>query len=259
MLNKNEVITIAGGHTPLAGARGCGFKEEVLAKELVERLTNMFNENSYKAYDVTPGPGMYTVASQLKTEVANANKYTNSKLHLCIHFNAFNTQAHGTETWIYAKGGNAEKFAIKINNELVNLGYTNRGVKVSGTSLYVPRYTTASCCLVEVCFIDNQNDMNRYNLDNTTKAIYKAVTGIEYQSNSNNTSVYRVICGSYSIKTNAQNRQSELKAKGFDSFLSFENNPYRVVCGSYNNKDNAEKQKALLLENGFDSFIESKN
>lgn len=182
MLNKNEVLTIAAGHYPLAGARGCGYSEEILAKEIATKLTNMFNQEGFEAHDVTPSGTGYTVNSQLQAEVAAANKYTNSKLHLCIHFNAFNSSANGTETWIYAQGGNAEKFAIKINNELVNLGFVDRGVKVSGNSLYVPRMTTAPCCLIEVCFIDSQSDMNIYNLDDTCKAIFKAVAGFEYDN-----------------------------------------------------------------------------
>lgn len=46
----------------------------------------------------------------------------------------------------------------------------------------VSKYRNAPCVLLEICFIDNQNDMNRYNLDNTCKAIFKAITGTEYDS-----------------------------------------------------------------------------
>lgn len=270
MLNKGDILTIAGGHTGHVGARGCGYKEEILTKEVAVELTKMFNITGYKAYDVSPTGTGYTANTQLQTEVNNANKY-NAKLHLCIHFNAFNCNANGTETWIYATGGNAEKYARSINTEMVKLGFANRGVKVSGNSLYVPRKTTAPCCLIEVCFIDNQNDMNKYNLKKTCEAIYKACTGLEYSSNTNTSNTvnsssngtYKVIVGSYGVKANAEKRQAELKEKGFNSFLLIESkdfsfNLYRVVCGSFTNKANAEKQKQELLNKGLDSFIEYK-
>ena len=263
MLEKNNIITVAAGHWGHTGARGCGYKEEVLAKEITEKLVSMFNLNGYKAYDCSPVGTGYTVNSQLQAEVNNTNKH-NAKLHLCIHFNAFNSNANGTETWIYAKGGNAEKFAIEINKELVSLGFSNRGVKVSGNSLYVPRKTTAPCCLIEVCFIDSKTDMDRYNLDNTCKAIYKAVTGENYTGNANtqaevknaNTGVYRVICGSFKAKAYALNKEKELNNKGFNTCLWVNNNFYKVQVGAFATRENAETLKKRLVQNGFDSYIE---
>lgn len=264
MLEKNNIITVAAGHWGHTGARGCGYKEEVLAKEITEKLVAMFNLNGYKAYDCSPAGTGYTANTQLQAEVNNANRY-NAKLHLCIHFNAFNSNSNGTETWICAKGGNAEKFAIEINKELVNLGFSNRGVKVSGNSLYVPRKTTAPCCLIEVCFIDNQGDMNKCNLDSVCNAIYKAVTGESYSSNVNtpvennaNTSVYRVICGSFKVKAYALNKEKELNNKGFNTCLWYTSGLYKVQAGAFATKENAENLRKKLIQNGFDSFIEFK-
>ena len=181
MLNKNEIVTIAGGHVGHAGAYYYGKREEVLAYEISKKLVSMFNEKGYKAYEVSPQGTGYTENSQLRAEVTNANRY-NAKLHLCIHFNA--SEKHdgfGTETWIYALGGTAEKYAKTICSELAaSLNLRNRGVKVSGNNLYVPRATKAPCCLVEVCFLDFQADMAKYNIDKTCRAIFKATTGIDY-------------------------------------------------------------------------------
>lgn len=265
MLEKNNIITIAGGHSGHTGARGCGYKEEDLTKEVAVKLTAMFNNNGYKAYNCSPTGTGYTVNSQLQAEVNNANRY-NAKLHLCIHFNAFNSNANGTETWIYAKGGNAEKFAIEINKELVSLGFSNRGIKVSGNSLYVPRKTTAPCCLIEVCFIDNQGDMYKYNLNSVCNAIYKAVTGESYSSNANtpvgnksaNTGAYRVVSGSFKVKAYALNKEKELNNKGFNTCLWYTNGLYKVQVGAFATKENAENLRKKLIQNGFDSYIEFK-
>lgn len=268
MLKKGDIITIAGGHSGHTGARGCGYKEEDLAKEVAVKLTEMFNANGYKAYNCSPTGTGYTVNSQLQAEVNNANRY-NAKLHLCIHFNAFNSNSNGTETWICGRGGNAEKFAIEINKSLVGLGFANRGVRVAGVDgkkLFVPSYTKAPCCLIETCFIDSKKDMDRYNLDNTCKAIYKAVTGESYSSNVNtpvenkgaNTGVYRVICGSFKVKAYALNKEKELNNKGFNTCLWYTSGLYKVQVGAFATKENAENLRKKLIQSGFDSYIEFK-
>lgn len=267
VLNKGEIITIAAGHKGHTGACYYNKKEEDLAYEISKKLVDMFNLKQFKAYEVSPTGTGYTEKTQLYAEVNNANRY-NAKLHLCIHFNAYDKKAEGTETWIYAKGGNAEKYAKNLTTEISKaLGLRNRGIKVSGVDgkkLYVTSATKAPCCLIEVCFMDNLNDMNKYNLDDTCKAIYKAVTQENYTSNVNtlldnknaNTSVYRVICGSFKIKAYALNREKELNNKGFNTCLLFNNNLYKVQVGAFASKENAENLKKRLMQNAFDSYIE---
>ena len=236
-------------------------------------MVSMLNETGYKAYEVSPTGTGYTENSQLKAEVNNANKYTNAKLHLCIHFNA--SKLHngtGTETWIYASGGNAEKYAKVICSELSSsLNLTNRGVKISGNNLYVPRYTKAPCCLVEICFLDYKSDMAKYNLDKTCKAIYKAVTGLDYtplnsfssnssSSCSNKEVKFRVVSGSFDNRELAKKQQDRLYNNGFESFLNpYEDKTglkYRVVVSSFKTRELAVKRRDELKDKGFDSFLD---
>ena len=216
MLKVGDCITIAGGHGGNVGARGLGYKEEELTEKLAIRLTTMLCENGYKAYNVTPS-GNLSVGQNLKFEVDAANKY-NAKLHICFHFNAFNGQAHGTETYILAKGGQAEKFATEVNNALVDFGYYNRGVKTK--SFYVLKNTVNPAILVEICFIDNEYDMAIYNAEKVARVLYKALTGKEYVEPRKDTTFYRVICGSFNSKENADKRKRDLENKGFkDIFI----------------------------------------
>lgn len=269
MLEKNNIVTVAAGHWGHAGARGCGYKEEVLAKEITEKLVSMFNLKGYRAYDCSPTGTGYTVNSQLQAEVNNANKY-NAKLHLCIHFNACGTKATGTETWICGRGGNAEKYAKNLSSEIAAaLNLKNRGVKVAGVDgkkLFVPSNTKAPCVLLETCFMDNQGDMNKYNLDSVCKAIYKAVTGESYTGDANtptetknaNTGVYRVVSGSFKVKAYALNKEKELNNKGFNTCLWYTSGLYKVQVGAFATKENAENLRKKLIQNGFDSYIEFK-
>ena len=79
-----------------------------------------------------------------------------------------------------------------------------------------------------------------------------------------NTNVFdRVICGSYSVRVNAEEQVAKLKAKGFSAFLNAKtiNDKiyYRVICGSYSVKANAQEQIDNLKAKGFSAFVEAYN
>ena len=82
-------------------------------------------------------------------------------LNVSIHLNCFNGRAHGTETLVRTSGSKAKKYAEQINNNIVALGYTNRGIKYR-TDLYVLNKTKAPALLVETFFCDSKDDCARY-------------------------------------------------------------------------------------------------
>ncbi|MCW6092497.1 N-acetylmuramoyl-L-alanine amidase [Clostridium sporogenes] len=106
-----------------------------------------------------------------RTNTANNN---NVDLYVSIHFNAFNGSAYGTEVLTY--GGNKFSEATSVLNNIVSLGYTNRGIK-DGSNLYVIRNTKAKSMLIECCFCDNYGDMSRFNADKMADAIVKGLVG----------------------------------------------------------------------------------
>ncbi|MCW6111708.1 peptidoglycan-binding protein, partial [Clostridium sporogenes] len=67
------------------------------------------------------------------------------------------------------------------------LGYTNRGIK-DGSNLYVLKHTKAKAMLIECCFCDNREDMNRYNAENMADAIVKGLVGKTTSTTSNSKS-----------------------------------------------------------------------
>ncbi|OSB16679.1 N-acetylmuramoyl-L-alanine amidase [Clostridium sporogenes] len=106
-----------------------------------------------------------------RTNTANNN---NVDLYVSIHFNCYNGSAYGTEVFTY--GGKELQQARAVLNNICSLGYTNRGLK-DGSNLYVLRHTKAKAMLIECCFCDNRNDMNRYNAENMANAIVKGLVG----------------------------------------------------------------------------------
>ena len=88
----------------------------------------------------------------LRQVVADSNA-KNPDLHFALHSNAGGGE--GTECWICAKGGQAEKFANLLYKKVGALTPTkDRGVKVSA-SLYEVNKTKAPAVILEIDFHDN--------------------------------------------------------------------------------------------------------
>lgn len=67
--------------------------------------------------------------------------------------------------------------------------------------------------------------------------------------------LYRVQCGAYSKKTNADNMLSKIKAVGVDAFITQVDGLYKVQVGAYGIKSNADAQLKKMKALGFDCFV----
>lgn len=92
------------------------------------------------------------------SEICDSANNWSADLFVSIHCNAANMVAQGTETLIFSLGGNAEKLAQCIQNQIVNSLYTiDRGLKIR-PGLYVLKHTACPAVLAETAFIDNDDD-----------------------------------------------------------------------------------------------------
>ncbi len=173
-------ITGDAGHALVGavGARGNGLKEEVEARKVLKRLGEMFIEHGHQFKDCKCD-NEYDKDKQLGRIVTEANKHK-ADLFLSIHLNSYkNSEANGVETFSLSASGKGDAYARNIQNELVKaIGWTNRGKKEA--NFYVLRKTNAPAVLVELGFITNKSDMNKFNVEKIAKAIFKAITGTNY-------------------------------------------------------------------------------
>ena len=102
-----------------------------------------------------------------------------------------------------------------------------------------------------------------YNLHGTiaSEVNKRLVTGSTSSTNTNvGKTYYRVVCGSYSVKANADKQVKELTSKGYKPFIDVYKKDnktyYRVVCGSFSVKANADKLVAELKGKGYNPFID---
>lgn len=216
-----------GGNDP--GALGCGKKEADITLSVSLKVKKLLENMGIKVHMSREDNS--TLSLSQRTNKANK---TGANCLVSIHCNAFNGSAKGVETFAYKSSLN--NLATDIHNEVLKSKvYTvNRGIKTA--NFHMIRESKMRAALIELAFIDNQEDnnilMNRQ--DDLAKAITKGICkhlGVTFKeevvtlkppTTSDTSGVYQVICGSYGDKQNAINMQNELKEKGFDSFLEFE-------------------------------------
>lgn len=115
--------------------------------------------------------------SDIKNGCVQVN-FANYDYVLEIHFNSSaNNSANGTEVWVtpLEKETKVEQLIV---DKIVSLGYLNRGVKKEDFAVIrSAKNKGVSSALVEVCFISNKEDMNKYNsnFDGVCKAIADGV------------------------------------------------------------------------------------
>lgn len=105
-----------------------------------------------------------------------ANQKHKSDLFISLHCNAFNRRAKGTEVFYASAAG--QKLAQCIQNELVStLNTVDRGIKANN-GLIVLRRTAMPAVLVEIAFIDSDEDCRLLILkqDEIARAIARGVT-----------------------------------------------------------------------------------
>lgn len=102
-----------------------------------------------------------------------ANKHLDADLFVSIHFNAGGGQGCECYTW---KGKQTAQ-AVGVCRELNKYGFRDRGVK-DGSNLYVISKTKMPALLVEVCFVDNIKDAQKYNEIGASRVAQAITRGI---------------------------------------------------------------------------------
>lgn len=141
-----------GGNDP--GAIGPnGIKEKDVALAIAKKVAALLKSAGIDA-QLTRDNDVFV---ELSARAAKANT-AKANYFVSIHCNsATSSQAHGTETYCYAKGGEGEKLAAAVQKHLIQeLKLTDRGVKTANYA--VLRETKMPAILTEVAFISNPQE-----------------------------------------------------------------------------------------------------
>lgn len=182
-----KVLLIAGHGAGDPGAMANGIKEADEARAVVSSLVTQL-EGICKV-DVYPtARNAYADLKAGKLDV----QWSNYNYVLEVHFNAFDGAASdgktkGVECYVTtSEGGTTVEEAICKN--IASLGLTNRGVKRKNYDvIQAARSAGVSSALLEVCFLDDPDDMQIYNANKTavTTAIADGIVsgfGIQAQT-----------------------------------------------------------------------------
>lgn len=201
------------------GAQGNDKKEELLTREVGALVKTYLLQQGHQCELTGVDSGYSSINASLQARIDKEKAYK-PDLFVSIHFNAGG--GTGTETYVCSTAGQAYQYAKKVQTKIVELtGYANRGVKTANFAVIAK--TNAPAMLIECAFIDSANDMKVYNADTLAKAIVGGITGVEVENkqetSNQETRLYKVICGAFGVKENANKRVEELKNKGFDAYV----------------------------------------
>lgn len=161
-------LVIAGHGDGDPGATGNGYKERDLTLEVTNLLDAQHeNIHAYTAHNVYAQGTLATVAKGYDTVTE-------------IHFNAFNKTAKGTEVLIHS-AYEPDGVDTKILNVLSKY-FQNRGIKKRSDlgNMNIAYNKGINYRLVEICFIDNAEDIKIYqaNKNKIAKEIAEAILGM---------------------------------------------------------------------------------
>jgi N-acetylmuramoyl-L-alanine amidase len=147
------------------GAQGNGLFEQSVTLAIARRIKPLLEAHGITVVmtrDTTYETTYSTVDASLAARVKIAEN-SRADLFVSIHCNAGG--GTGSEVYVCATGGQAEKLAKILAPELsATCGWANRGVKVNA-KLYVLNSTSMPAILSESGFIDNVTDAVKLNSD----------------------------------------------------------------------------------------------
>jgi N-acetylmuramoyl-L-alanine amidase len=156
-------ICIDAGHNDRGhdtGASGSRSREQDITYGIASILRDILTANGFEV-KMTREKQSDCLGTSLNSSLAERVKISNdfgAEYFVSIHCNsAADKSAKGTETYVCAFGGTAEKLAKKVQSHLVSsLGTLDRGVKTG--NFKVIRDTYCPAVLVETAFVSNAAD-----------------------------------------------------------------------------------------------------
>ena len=261
----------AGDPGAIGTCNGKTYREADLTREVATALAAKL-----KGYaDVT----VYDQSRNAYTDYKNGS--LNSRAHfenyefvLEIHFNAFKADSGDGKTKgveIFAKSGsNIEGNIVK---NIAALGFTNRGVKSNSFAVInTARSKGARAALLEICFIDDADDMKLYlskkndiiiaiakgfgfNVSGETVKEQSTPSKTEKPSTGESGVSYTAQVGAFTVKKSATAKCDSLNAQGFNAFVVQIGAWWKVQVGNYDNKPDAETMVKKLKAAGHTAAV----
>ncbi len=229
---------IHAGHNKYVKGASSIIDEVTEDRKVKNELIRLLKAKGHTVYDCTDDIGR-TQVQNLYNIVKNCNKH-NVDLDISIHLNSGRNdkkgdgKTGGVEVLNYDKRTKA--YSDKICQSIAKkLGYTNRGTKYA-PNLYVLKNTNNLALLIECCFVDDRDDVNKWNATKCAQAICEALVG---------SSTTKTTSTNYYKKFNSKSIVDGLKSINVDS--SFSNRRKIAKVNGISTYIGTAKQNATLL------------
>ena len=192
-----------------------------------------------------------------KVPKANAGGYD---LVVELHLNASALHnASGCEVLYYSDAGKI--VAQRIQAKLAAV-FKDRGIQ-RRTGLYMLKSTKPTAVMIESFFCDSSADCELAEKTDVARLIAEGIHGgniAAVPEESRPTGMlYRVQSGAFAVRANADRLLTELKGKGYDTFIAMVDLGgqilYRVQVGAYSIHSNVEAMRDQLMADGYDAII----
>lgn len=166
-------IDLGHGVNPDRGATG-NIDEETIINEVGSFVISKLKSLGHTVIELRPS----SATSVNDSLIQRYTKANNNNVDMCVSIHANAGGGVGTEVFTY----NAKeiKQASDVLNNIVSLGFVNRGIK-DGSHLAMVRRPSATAMLIEVCFVDS-SDTDKYTsigAEKIANAIVSGLTGTE--------------------------------------------------------------------------------
>lgn len=272
------LIAIDAGHGLKTAGKRCDIaldpkqtREWVLNDRIADRLEALLKNYNCTTMRVDDTTGDKDVALATRTNLANAKK---ADVYISIHHNAGVNRGTGGGVVVYYYSSKAERKtqaqalynAVIAQNGLVG----NRSSKVIKKNYYVLAHTDMPAFLIENGFMDSQTDvpiiLSTAHAEKTARGIlnflvkeYSLKTKTVTSTTTATKKTYKVQCGAFSNKKNAETLKTKLTKAGYTAIIVNDavngKSLYRVQCGAFSVKKNAEALKKQLTTAGFQAII----
>lgn len=154
------------------------FHESVEDRNVNRDVIAYFKQDGHTTYDCTVDSAGSQNAN-LSQIVAKCNAHAVDR-DISLHFNSGRNNPSGdgsiggVEVWLYdSSDSNLVADAKRVCENIAKLGFKNRGVKYN-KNYYILKNTRAKAMIIEVCFVDDKDDVLLYKKVGS-KAIAKAI------------------------------------------------------------------------------------
>ena len=164
----------SGAVNPTSGLRECDVAADIGG------LVKGYLEQAGCEVQMLQSDNLLGETPSLPCVVDEANGWP-ADIFVSLHCNAANGGAQGTETLVYNEDGESAELAGCIQSQIVNsLGTVDRGIK-ERPMLIVLKHTNMPAVLVEMAFVDNDEDtiLLTYKADEMARAIARGITDFE--------------------------------------------------------------------------------